>query len=58
MPASSKDCQGAVHVLKRLRIYASKEWEETSQVLTQVLWVVNNVDDANSEARRQFSRNC
>ncbi|GFY88275.1 phosphotransferases/inositol or phosphatidylinositol kinase [Actinidia rufa] len=55
MPASSQDCQGAVYVLKRLPIYASKEWEETSQVLTQVLRVVNNVDDANSEARRQLA---
>uniref|UniRef100_A0A5B6YTI9 Putative transcription-associated protein 1 n=1 Tax=Davidia involucrata TaxID=16924 RepID=A0A5B6YTI9_DAVIN len=45
--------RGLVYVLKRLPIYASKEQEETSQVLTQVLRVVNNVDDANSEARRQ-----
>ena len=58
MLVSSQDCQGAVYVLKRLPIYASKEREEPSQVLTQVLWVVNNVDDANSEARRQFSRSC
>ncbi|KAK4416821.1 Transformation/transcription domain-associated protein [Sesamum alatum] len=42
-----------VYVLKRLPTYASKEQEETSQVLTQVLRVVNNVDEANSEARRQ-----
>ncbi|KAL0449733.1 UNVERIFIED_CONTAM: putative transcription-associated protein 1 [Sesamum latifolium] len=42
-----------VYVLKRLPTYATKEQEETSQVLTQVLRVVNNVDEANSEARRQ-----
>ncbi|GFS30041.1 phosphotransferases/inositol or phosphatidylinositol kinase [Actinidia rufa] len=35
MPVSSRDCQGAVYVLKRLPIYASKEREEPSQVLTQ-----------------------
>ncbi|XP_047310383.1 transformation/transcription domain-associated protein-like [Impatiens glandulifera] len=45
--------RGLVYVLKRLPMYASKEQEETSQVLTQVLRVVNNVDEANSEARRQ-----
>lgn len=45
--------RGLVYVLKRLPVYATKEQEETSQVLTQVLRVVNNVDDANSEARRQ-----
>lgn len=45
--------RGLVYVLKRLPIYASKEQEEASQVLTQVLRVVNNVDEANSEARRQ-----
>lgn len=45
--------RGLVYVLKRLPIYATKEQEETNQVLTQVLRVVNNVDDANSEARRQ-----
>lgn len=45
--------RGLVYVLKRLPLYASKEQEETSQVLTQVLRVVNNVDEANSEARRQ-----
>ncbi|KAL2497630.1 inositol or phosphatidylinositol kinase [Abeliophyllum distichum] len=45
--------RGLVYVLKRLPIYATKEQEETSQVLTQVLRVVNNVDEANSEARRQ-----
>lgn len=45
--------RGLVYVLKRLPVYASKEQEETSQVLTQVLRVVNNVDEANSEARRQ-----
>lgn len=45
--------RGLVYVLKRLPVYASKEQEETSQVLTQVLRVVNNVDEANSEPRRQ-----
>lgn len=45
--------RGLVYVLKRLPIYASKEQEETSQVLNQVLRVVNNVDEANSEPRRQ-----
>ncbi|KAF7809661.1 transformation/transcription domain-associated protein-like [Senna tora] len=45
--------RGLIYVLKRLPIYASKEQEETSQVLTQVLRVVNNADEANSEARRQ-----
>ncbi|KAL0379140.1 UNVERIFIED_CONTAM: putative transcription-associated protein 1 [Sesamum radiatum] len=41
-----------VYVLKRLPTYATKEQEETSQVLTQVLRVVT-IDEANSEARRQ-----
>ncbi|XP_076887806.1 uncharacterized protein LOC143538050 [Bidens hawaiensis] len=45
--------RGLIFVLKRLPVYAAKEQEETSQVLTQVLRVVNNVDEANSEARRQ-----
>ncbi|KAK3007681.1 hypothetical protein RJ639_014818 [Escallonia herrerae] len=45
--------RGLVYVLKRLPLYATKEQEETSQVLTQVLRVVNNIDEANSEARRQ-----
>ncbi|GMI76972.1 hypothetical protein like AT2G17930 [Hibiscus trionum] len=45
--------RGLVYVLKRLPIYASKEQEETSQVLTQVLRVVNNVDEANNEPHRQ-----
>ncbi|KAG6397579.1 hypothetical protein SASPL_143748 [Salvia splendens] len=45
--------RGLVYALKRLPTYATKEQEETSQVLTQVLRVVNNVDEANSEARRQ-----
>ncbi|CAI9763537.1 unnamed protein product [Fraxinus pennsylvanica] len=45
--------RGLVYVLKRLPTHTTKEQEETSQVLTQVLRVVNNVDDANSEARRQ-----
>ncbi|XP_077231461.1 uncharacterized protein LOC143864410 isoform X2 [Tasmannia lanceolata] len=45
--------RGLVYVLKRLPLHANKEQEETSQVLTQVLRVVNNVDEANSEPRRQ-----
>ncbi|XP_047320592.1 transformation/transcription domain-associated protein-like [Impatiens glandulifera] len=45
--------RGLVYVLKRLPMFARKEQEETSQVLTQVLRVVNNVDEANSDARRQ-----
>ncbi|KAK2974573.1 hypothetical protein RJ640_016914 [Escallonia rubra] len=45
--------RGLVYVLKRLPVYATKEQEETSQVLTQILRVVNNIDEANSEARRQ-----
>ncbi|KAJ4961477.1 hypothetical protein NE237_021387 [Protea cynaroides] len=45
--------RGLVYVLKRLPAHANKEQEETSQVLTQVLRVVNNVDEANSEPRRQ-----
>ncbi|KAJ7953120.1 Transformation/transcription domain-associated protein [Quillaja saponaria] len=45
--------RGLVYVLKRLPLYARKEQEETSQVLTQVLRVVNHVDEANSESRRQ-----
>ncbi|EPS71616.1 hypothetical protein M569_03143, partial [Genlisea aurea] len=45
--------RGLVFVLKRLPTYATKELEETSQVLTQVLRVVNNVDEANNETRRQ-----
>lgn len=45
--------RGLVYALKRLPTYATKEQEESSQVLTQVLRVVNNVDEANSEARRQ-----
>ncbi|KAJ8771163.1 hypothetical protein K2173_023488 [Erythroxylum novogranatense] len=45
--------RGLVYVLKRLPLYASKEQEETGQVLNQVLRVVNNVDEANSEPRRQ-----
>lgn len=48
-----KIVRGLVYVLKRLPIYANKEQEETSQVLTQVLRVVNNVDEANNETRRQ-----
>lgn len=42
-----------VYVLKRLPQHANKEQEETSQVLTQVLRVVNNVDETNNEGRRQ-----
>ncbi|XP_072974683.1 uncharacterized protein [Typha angustifolia] len=45
--------RGLIYVLKRLPMHANKEQEETSQVLTQVLRVVNNVDEANNEARRQ-----
>ncbi|XP_010268349.1 PREDICTED: transformation/transcription domain-associated protein-like [Nelumbo nucifera] len=45
--------RGLVYVLKRLPLHANKEQEETSQVLTQVLRVVNNVDEANSEPHRQ-----
>ncbi|GJT81704.1 glycine-rich protein, partial [Tanacetum coccineum] len=41
--------RGLVFVLKRLHDYAIKELEETSQVLQ----VVNNVDEANIEARRE-----
>ncbi|KAK4773935.1 hypothetical protein SAY87_028954 [Trapa incisa] len=48
-----KTVRALVYVLKKLPIYATKEQEETSQVLTQVLRVVNNVDEANSEPRRQ-----
>lgn len=48
-----KIVRGLIYVLKRLPIYANKEQEETSQVLMQVLRVVNNVDEANSESRRQ-----
>ncbi|CAN8229179.1 unnamed protein product [Cochlearia groenlandica] len=47
-----KIVRGLVYVQKRLPLYASKEQEETSQVLMQVLRVVNNVDEANSDARR------
>ncbi|KZV22547.1 transformation/transcription domain-associated protein-like [Dorcoceras hygrometricum] len=42
-----------LYVLKRLPTYATKEQEETSLVLMQVLRMVNNADEANSEARRQ-----
>ncbi|KAE9606640.1 putative transcription-associated protein [Lupinus albus] len=45
--------RGLIYVLKKLPIYASKAQEETSQVLTQVLRVVNNADEANSDAWRQ-----
>jgi len=48
-----KIVRGLIYVLKRLPIYANREQEETSQVLMQVLRVVNNVDEANSESRRQ-----
>ncbi|GJS08618.1 hypothetical protein Tco_0365414 [Tanacetum coccineum] len=41
--------RGLVFILKRLHDYVVKELEETSQVLQ----VVNNVDEANSEARRE-----
>ncbi|KAG0495759.1 hypothetical protein HPP92_000450 [Vanilla planifolia] len=45
--------RGLIFVLKRLPIHANKEQEETSQVLTQVLRVVNNIDEANHEHRKQ-----
>jgi transformation/transcription domain-associated protein len=46
--------RGLIYVLKRLPAHANKEQEETSQVLTQILRVVNNVDElANNEARRK-----
>lgn len=48
-----KIVRGLVYVLKRLPAYATKEQEETSHVLTQVLRVVNNVDEANSDTRKQ-----
>ncbi|KAH9611581.1 hypothetical protein KSS87_004438 [Heliosperma pusillum] len=48
-----KIVRGLIYVLKRLPAYANKEAEETTQVLMQVLRVVNNVDEANSESRRQ-----
>lgn len=42
-----------IYVLKRLPPHANVEQEEASQVLTQVLRVVNNVDESNNEPRRQ-----
>ncbi|KAK4791103.1 hypothetical protein SAY86_031516 [Trapa natans] len=48
-----KTVKALVYVLKKLPTYATKEQEETSQVLTQVLRVVNSADEANSEPRRQ-----
>lgn len=45
--------RGLVYVLRRLPVHANREQEETSQVLMQVLRVVNNVDEANSESRKQ-----
>ncbi|XP_019100064.1 PREDICTED: uncharacterized protein LOC104779791 [Camelina sativa] len=42
--------RGLVEVL--VPVYASKEPKETSQVLMQILGVVDNVDASNSEARR------
>lgn len=45
--------RGLVYVLKRLPAHANKEQDETSQVLTQVLRVVNNVQEAINESRRQ-----
>ncbi|KAL5097466.1 hypothetical protein RYX36_001793 [Vicia faba] len=41
--------RGLTYVLKKLPIYASKEQEKTSQVLTQVLRVVNNANVATLE---------
>ncbi|KAM7251269.1 hypothetical protein ACFE04_023152 [Oxalis oulophora] len=49
-----KIVRGLVYVLKKLPIYASKEQEETNQVLTQILRVVNNVNEGNGhEPQRQ-----
>lgn len=48
-----KVVRGLLFVLKRLPVHANKEQEETNHVLTQVLRVVNNADEANSEHRRQ-----
>ncbi|XP_042425801.1 transformation/transcription domain-associated protein-like [Zingiber officinale] len=48
-----KIVRGLIYVLKRLPVHANKEQEETSQVLTQVLRAVNNVDEANNDNRRQ-----
>ncbi|GAB2282828.1 hypothetical protein Dimus_017364 [Dionaea muscipula] len=48
-----KIVRALIYVIRKLPLYANKEQEETSQVLTQVLRVVNNVDEANSETRRQ-----
>lgn len=45
--------RGLVYVLKRLPAHANREQEEATQVLTQVLRVVNNVDEANNEPRKQ-----
>uniref|UniRef100_A0A7I4F837 Non-specific serine/threonine protein kinase n=1 Tax=Physcomitrium patens TaxID=3218 RepID=A0A7I4F837_PHYPA len=42
-----------IYVLKRLPPHANAEQEEASQVLNQVLRVVNNVEENNSEPRRQ-----
>jgi transformation/transcription domain-associated protein len=41
-----------IYVLKRLPPHANAEQEEASQVLNQVLRVVNNVEENNSETRR------
>ncbi|XP_048601036.1 transformation/transcription domain-associated protein [Brassica napus] len=48
-----KIVRGLFYVQKRLPVYARKEQEETTQVLMQILRVVNNVDEANSDVRRQ-----
>ncbi|CAA6673494.1 unnamed protein product [Spirodela intermedia] len=45
--------RGLVYVLKRLPAHANKEQDETSQVLTQVLRVVNTAQEAINESRRQ-----
>eukprot|EP00897_Mesotaenium_endlicherianum_P005503 jgi/Mesen1/4981/ME000248S04265 len=48
-----KTVQALLSVLKRLPQHAFKQQEEASQVLTQVLRVVNNVDESNNEQRKQ-----
>ncbi|KAG8099235.1 hypothetical protein GUJ93_ZPchr0013g36432 [Zizania palustris] len=48
-----KIVRGLINVLKRLPAHANKEQEETNHVLTQILRVVNNADEANTDNRRQ-----
>lgn len=45
--------RGLIYVLKKLPLHATKEQEQTSQVLTQILRAVNNADEANNESRRK-----